>query len=721
MKRIIFLFFGTILTGFIFASDLGKAISEGRMDQVKSILNSNPGLINVKDNQGWTPVIQALNEGKKEIAMELINRGADVSIGDNENTQPIHFAAMIGSTELFELIRSKGIDPEQKDDNGITPLFYSIQGKQPEMSKYLIENGANLKIVSNNQWSLLLYAVVFGQPETARLLITKKADVNMKNTDGFAPLHSAVSFGRTEIVKMLVENGARIEEKNDHGETPLFLARNPNTYDAAACLIEKGADVKQKDNIGSTALMSVCGRGSVNVAELLLKHGALINEMDSNGFTALNMAAFSRNPDQVSKFLIMNGADVNPVGCSHGKSCSCSPNHMTPLHSAAMNGQLEMTKNLVANGAKINIYNKNGYTPLLLAVKNGNSGVVKLLVENGAFLNQKDKNLGYTELLLASVLGNKELITYLLAKGADISITNNDGKTALDLAWYYGFKDIAYTLLAQGASDAKLKSLVNQPDPINEPLSEMEASVWFLGHSGWAIKTKNHFLIFDYNIDPRVKAPADSGLASGYIVPDDLKNEKVTVFASHRHGDHYSKDIFKWKESLPAINYVLCFNTPDAISDYTFIPIHENKTIDGIKASTVRSTDQDGGFLVEVDGLVIFHPGDLANGSDELAKAYTDEIDLVASKGMKIDLAFAPIRGCSIGQPAQVKKGVDYLIEKLHPALFIPMHAGSSTDTYARFADEVAAGFPNQNVQVVVNKGDHFLYKTGSGNDRTSL
>jgi L-ascorbate metabolism protein UlaG (beta-lactamase superfamily) len=204
-------------------------------------------------------------------------------------------------------------------------------------------------------------------------------------------------------------------------------------------------------------------------------------------------------------------------------------------------------------------------------------------------------------------------------------------------------------------------------------------------------------------------------------VPEELKNEKVMVFASHRHGDHYSKNIFKWKESLPGIKYVLCFNTPDATSDYNYIPIHEEKTIDGIKVSTVKSTDQDGGFLVEVDGLVIFHPGDLANGSDDLAKAYTDEIDLVAGRGLKIDMAFAPIRGCSIGQPAQVKKGVDYLIEKLHPELFIPMHAGSSTDIYKKFADEMATSIPKQKVQVVVNKGDHFLYKTEKSQDRTSL
>jgi len=711
MKRIIFCLLAFIASGFVFATDLGKAISDGNLEKVKTLLNADPSLLNIKDGDGLTPLNKAVMEGKKAIAMELINRGADVNIGDNENTGPIHQAAMIGDIELFELIRSKGVALDAKDNNDVTPLFYSIQGKQPEMSRYLIEKGADIKAVTNTQWPLLLYAAIYGQPETARLLITRKADVNAKTREGYVPLHSATSFGRTEIVKMLVENGAKIDVPNNDGETPLFWARNTNTYDAVKYLIEKGADVNHKDNFGQTPLMSVAGRGSVNIAELLLQHGASINNVDSTGNTALSRTAFSRNPDGMSKFLIMNGADINPATCVHGKACTCGSYHTTPLHSAATMGLLEMSRNLVSNGARINVYDERGYTPLLLAVKNGNTELVKYLVDQGAFLNQKDKKLGYTELLLASALGKKEIVSYLLQKGSDVSIANADGKTALDLSWNYGHKEIAYMLLSNGACDSKLKDLVSQPSLLSQPLNEKEATVWFLGHGGWAIKTRNHFMIFDYFINPREAAPPDSSLASGYILPKELKGEKVTVFCSHSHFDHYSKDIFKWKATIPDIQYVFCFNPPDATGEYTYIPIHDQKIIDGIKISTIRSTDLDGGFLLEVDGLVIFQPGDLANRQDGLMKAFTDEIDLIASKGLKIDMAFAPIRGCGLGQPPQVKLGVEYILDKLQPGLLIPMHAGSSTEIYKTFADEITKEKPNQKVQAVVNKGDHFSYK----------
>ncbi len=33
---------------------------------------------------------------------------------------------------------------------------------------------------------------------------------------------------------------------------------------------------------------------------------------------------------------------------------------------------------------------------------------------------------------------------------------------------------------------------------LSKSLKKGDASIWYLFHSGWAIKTQNHFLIFDY-------------------------------------------------------------------------------------------------------------------------------------------------------------------------------------------------------------------------------
>jgi ankyrin repeat protein/L-ascorbate metabolism protein UlaG (beta-lactamase superfamily) len=648
MKNILLTLITLLIAGIMNAQELTKAITNGNLARVDSILKQDPSLLN------------------------------------------------------------------RADEDGITPLFTAIEAKQPEISRYLIERGANVHAKTKQDWPLLLYAAIFGQTETARLLIEKKADVNAKNNTGIVPLHSAVSFGRTDIVKMLVEHGAKIDIRNNDGDTPLFWARNTNTFDAVAYLIEKGAKVNDRNKFNRTPLMSAADRGSVNLAELYLKNGADINVVDSLGMTALTLSAISRNPDGMSRFLILNGAEVNPPACTHTGSCLCGPPYMTPLHMAAQAGQPAMVRNLLSSGAKINLRNENGYTPLMLAVKRGNLETVKLLTEKGAFLNVKDKDLGYTELALAAALGNKEIVNYLLAAGADPALANNEGKTPFDLACYYGHREIAYTLGAREACDAKMKEFALQTPLTERSLQEKQAVVWFLGHGSWAVKTKNHLLVFDYFINPREPAPADSSLACGYINPEELKGMDVMVFSTHSHPDHYSKDIFKWKKSIPQINYVLCFNPPDNPGEYNYIPIHGEKTIDGVKISTIRSTDLDGGYLVEADGLTIFQPGDLANGQDDLMKAFTDEVDLVASKTSQIDILFAPIRGCSLGRPPQVKLGVEYMISKLNPVVFFPQHSGSNTVEYKKFADELSAKRPNVKVKYVINRGDHFIFENGT-------
>jgi ankyrin repeat protein len=710
MKRIIML---ALSWGLAFAGTgqtLSKAIEDGNLGKVKDELAVHPEWLNQKDPGGLTPLNKAAAEKQTDIALELIRMGADPAIGDNENTLPLHHAALTGNIELFKILCKKKGDVNLRDDNGVTPLHYSIQGKYPAMTQYLVEAGADVNALTARKWSPLLYTAIFGPVETAQVLIKTGADVNVKNNTGLTPLHSATSFGRTGIVKLLVENGATIDAQDEHGDTPLFLARNPDTYDAVKYLLEKGANARHKNHFGRTPLMAAAGRGSAGIVELYLERGVDINAIDSNGWTALHMTSWARDPDAISKYLILHGAEVNPVFCKHDRQHDCCNGVTTPLHAAASSGQQALVRNLVSNGAKVNVLDQNGLTPLFLAVKKGNPDVVRYLVEHGAFLNVAEQTLGTTELMLAVALGNKDIADYLIRNGADVNQKNKEGKNAADMAWYYGHKQIGYALLNSGGSDNGLAPALTQPSPLSTSLNEKEAMVWFLGHSGWAIKTKNHLLIFDYAMNPMETPPPDSSLANGYVNPQELKDLDVTVLASHSHGDHYNRNIFGWQKEIPKIGYVLCFRPQDATGEYTYIPVHGEQEVNGMKISVIKSTDLDGGYLVEVDGLAILHPGDLANGEDRLMKAYTDEIDRLAARNKKIDIAFAPIRGCSLGSPEQVKSGIEYMLEKLRPALFVPMHAGSATLDYKRFADELKGYEKTTTIRYVVNRGDRFMF-----------
>lgn len=92
-------------------------------------------------------------------------------------------------------------------------------------------------------------------------------------------------------------------------------------------------------------------------------------------------------------------------------------------------------------------------------------------------------------------------------------------------------------------------------------------------------------------------------------------------------------------------------------------------------------------------------------------KAFTEEVDLVASNNLPVDILFAPIRGCGLGLHPHVKTGVEYMVEVIQPKMFVPMNAWDFTLENKKFADELTIKNHRTKTKWVSAKGDHFTYK----------
>jgi len=136
----------------------------------------------------------------------------------------------------------------------------------------------------------------------------------------------------------------------------------------------------------------------------------------------------------------------------------------------------------------------------------------------------------------------------------------------------------------------------------------------------------------------------------------------------------------------------------------------QTKNIGDIEVTAARSTDAGVGFLVKVDGLTIFHPGDLHNRDENLDGVYAEEIGFLASKAPKVDLAFYPITGCGFADVDIVKKGVYFANDKLHPAAMF-----RCTGPPRRAVLRVRKGGRREGMHYSrrhrMAKGDRFLYK----------
>jgi hypothetical protein len=102
----------------------------------------------------------------------------------------------------------------------------------------------------------------------------------------------------------------------------------------------------------------------------------------------------------------------------------------SPLMMAALKGQLDVAKRLIALDADVN---KPGWTPLHYAATNGQTEMIRLLLEHHAFIDAQSPN-GTTPLMMAASYGSPEAVKLLIESGADFVMRNQKQMSALDFA-----------------------------------------------------------------------------------------------------------------------------------------------------------------------------------------------------------------------------------------------------------------------------------------------
>ena len=261
-----------------------------------------------------------------------------------------------------------------------------------------------------------------------------------------------------------------------------------------------------------------------------------------------------------------------------------------------------------------------------------------------------------------------------------------------------------YGLFAVASFAAPEKAPLESPSPGG-------ASVWYLGHCGYAIRTQNHLLVFDYqeSSDGRQgkSRPAQPSLAAGWIDPQEIKDLKVRVFVSHSHGDHYDPAILTWKKTVSDIAYYFGWKAAAEPSYHYLVGPRAELKSDDLEIATINSHHSgvpEVGWLVKVDGLVIYHNGD-CQPNDPSA-----EYDFLKTKTDVIDLAFVfPV--CEEGQKYTTQTR-DFF-RKFRVRAAFPIHAQAGDAMYIRFQETFQKEFPGLFIHVPLRLGQTFVFDNG--------
>jgi ankyrin repeat protein len=147
----------------------------------------------------------------------------------------------------------------------------------------------------------------------------------------------------------------------------LQKAFSDGSVDAVRELLNKGADINSRGGRGQTLLHSAVSNGYPDVVRLLIDRGADVNARDDEARTPLFEAMqreYGKRYTDVVKLLLEAGAHVN-VRDRHDRN--------TPLHLAAIDGNVAVVRLLVEKGANVNAGNHEGKTPYDWAISGGSS------------------------------------------------------------------------------------------------------------------------------------------------------------------------------------------------------------------------------------------------------------------------------------------------------------------------------------------------------------
>ena len=147
-------------------------------------------------------------------------------------------------------------------------------------------------------------------------------------------------------------------------------------------------------------------------AQALLRLGANANALDAQGYDIMTIAAVNNDLEMLN-IALAGGGDARAI---------IGPHHDTALMAAARRGHVEIVRALIAARAPLNHVNDLGRTALLEAVVLGNGGrnhtaTVEALVEAGADVTLPDRH-GITALQHARTRGYSQIARILENAGA---------------------------------------------------------------------------------------------------------------------------------------------------------------------------------------------------------------------------------------------------------------------------------------------------------------
>ena len=431
---------------------LSIAAQERRSETAMALLSHNGINIKAQDRNGVTALSHAIEAGCDKIAwciLELDTKYLDLDSKDWKGSTALSIAASGGRDDIVEKLLSKGANPYVKDgQNGGTALLRAVDNGHMSTVRIMLQHGVHDTSTDDQDRGLLHGAAVSGRDDIVQLLIDRGLDPNSVDKKGRTPLHDASREGHFTTVKILQDRGARPSVKDNSKRTPWTVAwENGHNVVLKVLSHQSPYELTEQDYSGEYPnaeelpawSLARLGKKQLIAQFIANKRNEVFFPDPDTGNTALHWAV-SSDELEIAEMLLHVKVLLNVRNPATAKN----EYSRTPLHSAALKGNLSIMKSLLerVDEDTVNSPDQWGTPPIELAYTNWHLECCLLLIEAGADIPPTKQTRIQHLFFLAIEFGRLGAVINLVNMGADVQVKNTLGLSGLQLAQEGGKTDI---------------------------------------------------------------------------------------------------------------------------------------------------------------------------------------------------------------------------------------------------------------------------------------
>ncbi|OQE43227.1 hypothetical protein PENCOP_c003G01261 [Penicillium coprophilum] len=460
----------------------------GSLDVVRLLLSEH-AQYRMRSKYGWTALHWAISRGETDVVLELVRHHQKqlsrvtktdiraLSVNDvgrlntPANTSPLQIAAEAKNDLIFDLLVAHFEAPDSTEQEEFEGIWSRESFRVP---------------VSQSTWQNSIKAQMHGDPLPGPESIAGQTYVEEDPYIHFMDeltkedpsvwksilLGSAIQDADFQAAKLFFELGADVHYISEKGSL-LDIAAQQKDPRFVQFLLEKG-DTELPTHTGEFVLNIAISLGNLETAKAILDS----DFVQANGWNQsekiLHTAAGQEDP-QFALLLLSKGAQVEPEGWLQ----------RTALDTAVMNGFVETAQALIDGGSDVNHLSQTCYASelrsclmnaILLASGDNEepekraSGIemARMLLSNGADPSLQNEE-GNTALHVAATCRNVKCIELLMAAGSKTATVDNCGRTPIHTMMEsvqpnWDVKDVeeVLRLLLRGLSEGDIITLLAQ-------------------------------------------------------------------------------------------------------------------------------------------------------------------------------------------------------------------------------------------------------------------